>query len=56
VTIPLIFLGATVPIFLVTWRIARRFGSRVWRDPRGRGDRRPAPEFVVEAKVAESIT
>ena len=56
----LIFLGSTVstvPIFLVTWRIARRFGWRglaVTFAVAAVGG--PPREFAVEAKFPEWIT
>jgi len=59
-TTTLIFLGSTVstvPIFLVTWRIARRFGGRglaVTFAVAAVGG--PPREFAVEAKFPEWIT
>jgi len=56
----LVFLGSTVstvPIFLVTWRIARRFGGRglaVTFAVAAVGG--PPREFAVEAKFPEWIT
>jgi hypothetical protein len=48
----LLFAGATVstvPIFLVTWRIARRFGRRGWAVTFAVAALGPLREFAVEA-------